>query len=265
VIFVDTHCHLNFQSFGGDISQVIDRALDAGVVRIVVPGLDVRSSEEAVNIASRFESVYAAVGVHPNEVKSFEKGHLSVLEKLLSENKVVAIGEVGLDYYHHPETKNEQLSVLEIMINLSKNNSKPIILHSRTSIVDLLSIIQQSFGSIRAVETFFYGVFHAFEGNLEQAKLLKNLGFALGIGGPITYKNSLVKKEILTNIGLENIVLETDAPFLSPHPFRGLRNEPFRIPIIADKISNLLNISVEAVAQFTTRNAISLFHWGSIN
>ncbi|KAF0112516.1 MAG: Uncharacterized protein FD147_112 [Chloroflexi bacterium] len=262
--FVDTHCHLNFKSFQNDIQQVVERALEAGVTKILVPGLDITTSQEAVEIANRFDCVYAAVGIHPNEAQHYAKSQLLTLEKLISDQKVVAVGEIGLDYHHNPESKLKQVEVLESMLNIASNKNKPVILHSRKSLDDLLKIITRWVNTLtkKPVQTnLFLGVFHAFEGTVEQASIVHELNFAIGVGGPITYKNAVDKQLIVRNLGISNIVLETDAPFLSPHPFRGLRNEPSRIPFIAQKISELVDSPLDYVAKLTTQNAKSLFYW----
>jgi TatD DNase family protein len=268
VFFVDTHCHLNFESFDSDLNEVVARAVAAGVNRIVVPGLDLISSEKAVKIANQFENVYAAVGVHPNSLDTFEKDHLQRIEALAIGKKVVAIGEIGLDFYHHPETKPAQLELMEYMMDIATKVRKPVILHSRNSTDDLISIIERFHRKnpdVVLVTNTFSGVFHAFDGTLEQAEKVRSMGFFLGFGGPLTYKNADQKRHILQELGLTNVVLETDAPFLTPEPFRGKRNEPAYIPLIAEKSSKVLNQSLESVSLITSSNANSLFNWDTIN
>lgn len=259
--FVDTHCHLNFDSFRDNIHQVVDRALKAGVNRIVVPGLDLKTSERAVELSQKFDCIYAAVGVHPGEVESYNKEELKQFEKLVIEQKVVAVGEIGLDFYHHPESQLVQMEILDSMLNLASANNKPVILHSRNALDVLFLQVQNWMTTLRRFGEHQSGVFHGFEGDTDQGKFAQSLHMALGIGGPITFKNATDKQKLARELGISNFVLETDSPLLSPHPFRGQPNEPARIPIIAQKIADLLEISIEEVANVSSKNAQSLFRW----
>jgi TatD DNase family protein len=239
----------------------VDRALESGVKRIVVPGVDVESSEKAVNLASRFECIFAAIGVHPNDVEKFESQQFYSIEKLIKEPKVVAVGEIGLDFYHHPETQSKQEELLLSMLNLALENQKPVILHSRNSLEVLIDMIRNWKVSLQPILGACPGVFHGFEGNASQGEQLVSLGMMIGIGGPITYKNAQGKQDLVKGLGTYNLVLETDSPFLSPHPYRGQINEPARIPVIAQKIAELLEFPVEEVAKSTSQNAQLLFRW----
>jgi TatD DNase family protein len=262
VIFVDTHCHLNLEQYSVDIMEVVQRAFDSGVERILVPGINIESSIKAVEIASTCKSVYAAVGIHPNEVRTGVNFSFGVLEQLLIEKKVVAVGEIGLDYYHHPDTRLEQIALLKEMLEMAQKFDKPVILHSRNSIIDLLGILP-SF--ITPKPNSKSGVIHSFEGNSEDARVSQEIGLFIGIGGALTYKNNYIKQKLVESVGIDNILLETDSPFLTPHPFRGNRNEPFRIPLIAQKISDILSIPLEVVASQTSKNAELLFNWDRAN
>ena len=265
MFFVDTHCHLNLDGYQEDISFVVDRAIIAGVNRIVVPGIDLKTSKIAVNLASKFECIYAAIGIHPNECASYKKDQFQELVKLSSEPKVVAIGEIGLDFFHHPETKTEQIELLESMLDLTIESQKPVLLHSRNSLIVLIEIIQKwiNQGNHRTGKPL--GVFHSFEGDTDQGRLVQSMQMKIGIAGPVTYKNAIQKQKNVTELGLEDLVLETDSPYLSPHPFRGKQNEPSRIPLIAQKIAELLQISVDDVAQVTSQSAFNLFNWDTIH
>lgn len=261
VWFVDTHCHLNFDTYQDTIHEVVNRALESGVNKIVVPGVDYDSSMKAVELASRFDCVYASVGIHPSDAHQAKKGYLQSFEKLVKEIKVVAVGEVGLDFYHHPETKTGQLEILDSMLSLASDNQKPVILHSRNALDLLIEIINQWVLQLKDEGKDFLGVFHSFEGNAVQGLKVRSLRMAMGIGGPVTFRNALEKQNMIQELGIQNLVLETDSPFLSPHPFRGIPNEPARIPVIGHKISELLGIPLEEVAQVTTANARLLFRW----
>ncbi len=263
--FVDTHCHLNFDVFTANIDQVLQRAQEAGVIRIVVPGIDVDTSRKAVELASKYECIYASIGIHPNEADKFEESELKVFEDLITEAKVVAVGEIGLDYYHHPETGPRQNGLLDAMLLLASLNNKPVLLHSRNALIPLISKIKNWVESQKSVDNRCFGVFHGFEGSASQARQIQAMNMVIGVGGPVTFKNAIDKHIMVQEVGIENIVLETDSPLLSPHPFRGQTNEPFRIPLIADKISSLLQIPVEQVSKSTKPNAQSLFRWDEIN
>ncbi len=262
--FIDTHCHLNLFQDQNELDSVIKRSLDLGVTKIVIPGVDVSSSRRAVELAETFPSVFAAVGIHPHEVKNYTDKDIDVIEKLATLHKVVAIGEIGLDYHYPPINKDGQKNLLHRMLEISGSLIKPVILHSRDSMSDLIEIIQDwEFNQKPAQRSqhYFSGVFHSFEGHISDAQQLRKLKYLIGIGGPVTFKNNSQLQLLIKNVGVEDIVLETDSPFLSPHPFRGVQNEPSRIPLIAQKVADLLEIQVELVADRTTRNAKYLFSW----
>ncbi len=265
MLFVDTHCHLNFEPFQENVYQIVERAQEAGVKRIVVPGIDLVTSRKAVELAVKFDCIYAAVGIHPNEAEKFDDSQIKALEVMLSEPKVVAIGEIGLDFYHHPENAGFQDKLLDSMLALAKNHHKPVILHSRNALDALLVKIKQWIVDQQPNNNAYLGIFHGFEGNSAQAKEIRSMKMAIGVGGPITFKNAHDKHIMVTELGLENLVLETDSPLLSPHPYRGQTNEPFRIPLIAEKIASLLKIPTEKVSEITNQNAQSLFRWDEIN
>lgn len=257
--FVDTHCHLNFESFREDLQVVVERALAVGVSRIIVPGTDLFSSQTAVKLAEQFPPIFAAVGVHPTEVDSFQVNQLQEFERLLENEKVVAVGEIGLDYYHRQDREAQQKSIFQQMLALSVKHRKPVILHSRNSLPDLVS--ELSTFRKNQPQSILKGIFHAFEGNLVEAKEVTSQGFLIGAGGPVTYRNARVKQQLFGKIELKYIVLETDAPFLAPQNYRGMRNEPGNIPLIASKVAELQSCSLDEVAISTTRNANLLFDW----
>lgn len=265
MFFVDTHCHLNFDVFQENISQVVERAYESGVNKIVVPGIDLATSLKAVDLSSKFENIYAAVGVHPNEAGNFEDNNIRFFVELLKEPKVVAVGEIGLDFHHHPESAELQYRLLDKMLSLATEYQKPVILHSRNALDELLARVQRWIEEQLPIDNEYYGVFHGFEGNSVQANEIHAMKMAVGFGGPVTFKNALDKHKTVSELGIQNMVLETDSPLLSPHPFRGQTNEPFRIPVIAEKIASLLQMPLEQVSEITNRNAQSLFRWDEIN
>jgi TatD DNase family protein len=263
LIFVDSHCHLNL--IENDLTDVINRAIDSGIRKMVVPGTDLQSSIKAIEIAETFESVYAAVGIHPHESSNASPKDIQEISRLATHPKVVAIGEIGLDYHYSPFDEQIQKTVLLSMLTLASNLGKPVILHSRNALSDLLTVVtgwqnSQEFGGLHQISSG--GVFHMFEGDSIDALQAIRLGFYISIGGNITFKNNQRGQELIKAIGLQNLLLETDTPFISPHPFRGTQNEPARIPIIAAKVADLLQTRVELVAGITTLNANTLFKLG---
>jgi TatD DNase family protein len=255
---------LNYESFHADLDQVIDRARSHGISQILIPGTDLISSRVAFNIASRSNGLYAAVGVHPNDALSWQDQTIESIQEMASQDEVCAVGEIGLDYYRDHAPRPLQLQILKVQLDLASVVQKPVVLHSRSSLEDLLYVLAEWVEHLRATNNPLAanpGVLHSFEGNLKQARHAVALGFKIGISGPVTYKNAREKHDLAQGLDMSAILLETDAPFLSPHPYRGQRNEPAFIPLIAQKIADLRSISVEKVAQTTTSNAFELFSW----
>lgn len=265
MLFVDTHCHLNFSVFNDHTHEVVQRAIDAGVNTMIVPGLDLETSETAVELTTRYKEIFAAVGVHPNEVRKWDDNQEKIFHEFLKERKVLAVGEIGLDFYRHPENKELQAQLLARMLEMASTFNKPVILHSRNSLTNLLGIIKEWIQARKNNLNNEFGIFHGFEGSQEQAVEVTRLNMRIGIGGPVTFKNAVEKQELVRKLELQHIVLETDSPLLSPHPYRGQTNEPSRIPVIAQKIAELHQVELEEVAQITTSNAKSLFRWDEIH
>lgn len=264
MFFADTHCHLNLPCFQKNLQEVVDRALESGVNRIMVPGIDLETSIKAVELANHYPCIYASVGVHPNQMDRFNPSQILDFQQLISEKKVVAVGEIGLDFYRRSDNQNEQAEVLEVMLGLAAENQKPVILHSRNSFDRLFQFVKDWVESQTSHLPAFCGVFHGFEGNADQATKVRSLPMAIGIGGPLTYKNAIEKQNMVKESGGVSLILETDAPYLSPHPFRGTENEPSRIPIIAQKMAELCKITLEEVSTITNYNSQSLFKWESM-
>ncbi len=261
-MYCDTHCHLNLEEFQQDLAEVIQRARDHGIYRILVPGIDIKTSILAVQLAEKFDIVFAAAGIHPNSVNSWNKNSTSELKQLLGHPKVVAVGEIGLDYYRNYVQPEDQRKALHHQFNLAAEFSKPVVLHCRQAFSDLVKEIEDwnSLGSRR-----LNGVFHAFSEGPQQIATVKQLGMMIGIGGPITYKNNARTAAALQAAGAGMTLLETDAPYLSPVPKRGLRNEPYYLNYVIAQVSNILNISEQDVKQITSLNADRLFHWDPEN
>lgn len=259
---IDTHCHLNLNQFDEDLDEVMVRALASGVTNIVTPGVDLASSLRAVQLAEKYPQIYAAVGVHPNEAANWSEDDLGAFEKLAQHPKVVAIGEIGLDYYRDRVNHDQQKKVLLAQLKLAKELNKPVIVHNRAAFTDLWPILQTWQNHLANQQHALAnrpGVMHSFDGELPQAETVRESHFFLGISGPVTFTNAKERQQLIQLLGLENVILETDAPYLAPHPFRGRRNEPAYVKLIAEKISSLQNCSLETVAAATTRNARILF------
>ncbi|MHB8135244.1 MAG: TatD family hydrolase [Anaerolineaceae bacterium] len=259
---IDTHCHLYMEQFDLDVDEVITNATSQNISKIVVPGVDIISSQRAITLAEKYSNVFAAVGIHPNEGNKWEKCTFTEISELANHPKVVAIGEIGLDFHWDDCPKNLQQEIFEKQLDLAKIKCLPVIIHSRNSLNNVIITIQNwKSGSQFNRTNELSGILHSFEGDLESAQVATDLGFLIGIGGPVTYKNSIDKQNIAEKLDLNWIVLETDAPFLSPHPFRGKRNKPEYINLIAEKIAQIRKTQIKLISQATTKNADKLFAW----
>jgi len=271
----DTHCHLDFHKFDEDRAAVIERAEQAGLVRILIPALSVTSSLSAIKLAESHPMLYAAIGVHPTETLEFRPETLDELRKLSAHPKVKAIGEIGLDYYWDSAPHVVQRQALEAQLDLATELELPVIIHLRekgdaaggSCAEDAMSILEEWVSGLSAEKEALRqnpGVLHSFSGSLETAQRAIGRNFYIGITGPVTFKNALRKQEMVAQLPLENLLIETDAPYLTPHPHRGKRNEPAFVSEIADKIAQLQSRNREEVAAVTTNNAARLFSWGEI-
>jgi len=264
----DTHCHLDYNKFDADRAEVIQRATDAGLVRVLVPGLDQTSSVAAVRLAESTPSVWAAVGFHPTDLDKFSESAFQQVKDLAKHPKVVAIGEIGLDYYWVKEADKRafQRETLRRQLQFAAEAGKPVVIHMReendewtgAASRDLLEILAEWQSRLPSRP----GVLHSFNGDLETAQKALALNFYIGVTGPVTYKNADKKREIIRQLPLEKILIETDAPFLAPVPHRGKRNEPAYVLHIADKIAEIHSKSPAEIAALTTANAARLFAWG---
>jgi len=263
----DTHCHLDFASFDQDRALVIERARAAGLKRILNPGIDIETSKAALRLTEAYSEVYAAVGVHPNSALSWMPGTIRDLEELGSISKVVAIGEIGLDYYRLGAPIEVQRRVLRAQLELAGNLGYPVIIHCREAFADLLEILSDWIGEISRSKPELAtrpGVLHSYTGDRATAEWAVENNFFLGVNGPVTYRNADRVQQVVTTTPLENILLETDAPFLPPHHHRGERNEPAHVALIAGKIAELRTIEINQVMQRTAENATRLFRWREI-
>jgi len=251
----DSHCHLNDENLLPDLEEVISRAREAGVNRMIVIGYDVPSSKKAVEIASAYEGVYAAVGYHPQNLDDASEEGLKEIEDLTKNPKVVAIGEIGLDYYwfkekeHHEKQKEWFIK----QIDLANRLGLPVSIHAREALSDTYEILKNH-------PPKHQGVLHCYSGSVEMMKDFQKLGLYFGFDGPITYKNAVTPKECVKACLEDKILVETDSPYLSPTPFRGQRNEPKNIVNIANAMAELRGVTIEEMSQILTRNFECLFH-----
>lgn len=250
---IDTHCHLYLEEFSGDIDAVISRAIAAGVQKFYLPNIDSSSIESMLVLEEKYPGkCFAMMGLHPCSVNASSAKELEEIGKLLSQRKFAAVGEIGLDFYWDKTFIDEQYRAFRQQIEWSLQYHLPIVIHSRDSIDECIAVVKEY--TSKAVR----GVFHCFGGSLEQAEQIIELGFFLGIGGVLTYKKSGLD-EILKNIDLKHLVLETDAPYLTPVPFRGKRNESSYLTYVLDKLADVKQRPREEIATITTANALRLF------
>jgi len=255
-MLVDSHAHLEMKDFDKDRDRVIARALAAGVSHIITVATTIPDAQKALNIAQKNESVYVAIGIHPHEVKDISEGDYDELRSLTQEKKVVAFGEIGLDFYRNHSPREIQLSRFRELLRLGKDLGLPIILHDRDAHAEILKILQEE-GNGQ-----WKGVFHCFSGDYEMARKILRMGFLISIPGTITFKKSTTQQEVVRRIPLEKILLETDCPYLAPAPFRGKRNEPAYIRNTAARVASLKGLSFEDVARITSLNVKLLFGVG---
>jgi TatD DNase family protein len=251
---IDTHCHLYDEALAGDIENIIQRAVSAGVTRFYLPAIDSRSEASMLELEKRYPDIcYAMQGLHPCSVKSDFKEALQHIEQSLAGRPFAAIGEIGLDFYWDRNFEKEQYQAFHQQVEWALSLDLPIAIHSRDSIVQAIQVVREhQNGNLR-------GIFHCFNEDENSAKEIIALGFYLGIGGTMTYKKSKLP-ETLKYIPLEHIVLETDAPYLPPVPYRGKLNESSYIVYVAQKLAEIKNVSIEEIAAKTTDNAMRIFH-----
>lgn len=268
--FADTHCHLDFEAYQEDREEVLGRARVHGVVRILAPGIDLESSRAVLDLAEAHPEVYAAVGVHPNSADRWTEGSADQLRELASHPKVKAIGEIGLDYYRNHAAHSHQKDIFRRQLRLAKRLDLPVILHvrnahedDRSCIIELLGVIKRWREEMDHREDGTVGVLHSFSGNRQEAQRAISLGFLLGITGPVTFQGAEVMRQVVSASPLGSLIIETDGPFLTPHPHRGKRNEPAYVRYIAQEIGHLKDRPVEDVSLITTENAERLFQWSN--
>ncbi|MGI6685380.1 MAG: TatD family hydrolase [Bacillota bacterium] len=253
MMLFDTHAHLNDEQYAKDLPEVMKRAEEAGVTKIAVVGYDFPSSEAALKLAKKNEGIYAVVGVHPHDASTLDEEILNKLRIFAKEPEVVAIGEIGLDYYRDLSPRDIQQEAFRKQIRLARELKKPIVVHDRDAHEDTVHILREEKAGIHG------GILHCFSGSWEMARQCMSLGFHISIAGPVTYSNANRLLEIAKLVPLNRLLVETDCPYLTPHPFRGKRNEPSRVRLVAEKIAELRRIPLEKLAEATTKNAMDVY------
>lgn len=249
----DTHVHINARQFIEDREEVIQRAFDAGVTYMTVVGFDDETIPLAIELAEQYETIYAAVGWHPVDAIDFSDEKYTWLRELSGHPKVVALGEMGLDYHWDKSPKDVQKDVFARQITLAKDVDMPIIIHNREATEDVIEILQKE--DAHKVG----GIMHCYNDSVDYVDACLEMNFYISLGGPVTFKNAPLPKEVAKYVPLDRLLIETDAPFLAPHPNRGKRNEPAYVTYVAEEIARLRGISVEEVAAKTTENAKRFF------
>jgi TatD DNase family protein len=263
----DTHCHLNLNIFREDLSEILDRAQERGVSRILVPGIDLETSRLAVELSEKYPQLFAAVGIHPGDASGWQANSRMELRQLAQHPKVMAIGEIGLDYYRDRSPRQIQQEAFNEQLSLAAELELPVVIHNREALGDLwdaLSSWQEQLVRDGSPLASRPGVLHSYDGNLESAQRFIEKGFFIGISGPVTFKNAQERQQVAAGLPVARLLIETDAPFLTPHPYRGRRNEPAYVAYVAEKISVLHQQPPEAIARATSDNAAQLFKWGAI-
>ncbi|MEX2416719.1 MAG: TatD family hydrolase [Paenibacillaceae bacterium] len=251
-MLIDTHAHLDSAVFDEDREEVINRALNAGIGKIVNVGFNRVTIPTTIALAERYDMIYAAVGWHPQDAVNMLSEDLDWIAELCAHPKVVAIGEIGLDYYWDTSPKEVQHHVFREQIRLARRLSKPIIIHNRDAHQDVVRILREE----KAEDVG--GIMHCYSGSWEIARECLDMNFYISFGGPVTFKNAIQPKEVLAKVPLDRLLVETDAPYLAPHPFRGKRNESAHVTLVAEAAAQIKQVNVEEIIQKTTSNAINL-------
>ncbi|HEX3044435.1 MAG TPA: TatD family hydrolase, partial [Bacillota bacterium] len=258
-MWIDSHAHLNDPDFKDDYHDVIANAVANQVGAIVVVGFDLESSQKAVELAATEPMIWAAVGIHPHDAKNWSPTIATELKILLQRPKVVALGEIGLDYHYNYSPKDEQIQAFRDQLRMAGELQKPVIIHNREAHGDTMTILEETLRETGERKFLASGVMHCFGGSREVAVQCLQLGLLVSFAGPLTFTNAVKLREVASGLPMDKILIETDSPYLSPHPFRGKRNEPGRVGLVGSKLAEIKGISVEEVMQVTTDNCRTLF------
>ncbi len=255
-MFIDTHAHLFFDNFKEDLDEVVQRAKDEGVDYIIIPSTDFKNAEEAIKIAEQYDNIFAAVGIHPHDSAEWQEDWIEKLRELAGHPKVVAIGEIGLDYFYDFAPREIQLTAFKAQLDLAIELDLPVIIHNRESNEDIMNIAREY------NNTPLRAQYHCFAGSDKDALELIKMGHVISFPGNVTFKNSDALRKVVASIQIDNLMLETDSPFLTPVPYRGKRNEPMHIKLIAEKIAEIHHCTIEDVARATSYNVYKYFRIG---
>jgi len=253
-MLIDTHAHLDFSDFDQDIEQVINKAKENDVKYIINIGTDFSSSRKSLELTQNYENIFTTTGVHPHQAKIVDDQGLEILKDLSKADKVVGVGETGLDFHYDHSPRDKQIEVFQQLINLAKNINLPLIIHSREAEDETLDILKAN--------SVNQGVFHCFTGDLKLANKILDLGLYISLGGILTFKNVKTLQKAVKEIPLEKVLIETDSPYLTPEPHRGHRNQPTYVKYVAQKIADIKSVPFKKVAEITTSNALELFNIG---
>ncbi len=251
-MLIDSHAHLELDDFDNDRDQVIQRARERGVDTIVTVGISLDDSRKAIAVARRYSMVYASVGVHPHSAKEIDNGTYDALRKLVRDDKVVAYGEIGLDFFRNRSPRDVQLRCFGEQMELAHECALPVIIHDRDAHVETMEVLERWKGKVR-------GIVHCFSGDYDMAKRCLDLGYYISIPGTVTYKNSAVIRDVVRKAPIESLLVETDCPFLTPEPKRGKRNEPANVLHTARKVADIKGLPFEEVARITSDNTREIF------
>jgi TatD DNase family protein len=273
-MFIDTHVHLYDKQFVSDRDKVIRRAIDEGVHAFIVPGIDVATSKEAVKLSEKYDEVYAAVGIHPHESAKLSNGDMETVEELSHHKKVVAIGEIGLDYHYDFSPKEQQQDIFRRQLEIASRRNMPVIIHNRKAVDDTRTILREAVGQYPewrnfpptpySHDTAPKGVLHCFDGTLEDAWDMIKMNFHISFPGILTFKNAREPARIASSLSIEHLMLETDAPYMAPVPHRGKRNEPVYVKLVAEKLAELQGLSLEDIVRSTSYTVFRLFGIGKL-
>ena len=247
-MFTDTHCHI-YKEYYQDIDKIINNALNVNISQVINNGCDNKSNIEVLNLISKYPNMYGALGIHPENAGSYKLEDLTFIKNNLNNNKIIAIGEIGLDYHYENVNKEKQIKLFEEQLKIAEEYNMPVIIHSREATLDTINILKKYKVT---------GVIHSFSGSLETAKIYLKMGFSFGINGVITFKNAKIK-DVIKELPLSSILLETDSPYLTPTPLRGTTNEPANIKYIAEFVANLKNININDLSKITNENIKRIF------
>lgn len=250
-MFFESHAHYDDEAFDNDRVELIEKMHNNEIDYIVNIGADIKSSMSSIELSEKYDFIYASIGVHPHETENMKDEDIAILKKYINNKKVVAIGEIGLDYYYEYSDREKQKYWFKKQLEIAKDNNKPVIIHSRDAAKECYEIIKNSGVS--------KGVIHSYSGSAQMAKDYIDMGFFIGIGGIVTFKNAKKSVEVAESVPIEKILIETDSPYLSPVPVRGTRNNSQNLIYIAEKIAQIKQITVENVVEITKKNALTLF------